>query len=446
MKLPIKHIIRGLSILVLFLFLLSYYSYLIYNAAIEGKESGFVAHHLTNFANYPRLVKEVLTSNELSGIPPTYIELDSSFHETNHLNYDLFALNSFWNMHTNAWDIKLFNLKNDSLEYKWTLAKQGLDFTTTDYNFPNAMPRNCIVFPDRSIIVSTDEAANLMRLDAHSQPIWINHQFIYHHSLNLDADSNIWACTSDLNHKGQMPVKAIRNINGTTYRYKEEYITKVDKNTGKVLFRKGVAELLTDNHYSNFVYGFSDPDKNAHNPIHLNDIQPVLKDGKYWKKGDLFLSLRHRSLIILYRPSTNKIIRLIFGEFINQHDVDIISDTEISIFNNNFIHFERDSVSSYCIKVDTLASSEIVTYDFQDSSFKKMYAPYLKQEHIWTETQGIHKILENGDTFIESQNQGKIFIINDSGVVMRKMLHAPLEHYAYHPNWIRIYEKLPYKK
>ena len=45
--------------------------------------------------------------------------------------------------------------------------------------------------------------------------------------------------------------------------------------------------------------------------LHLNDIQPALTDSPYWKKGDLFLSLRHKSLILLYRPSTGKIIWMI---------------------------------------------------------------------------------------------------------------------------------------
>ena len=39
-------------------------------------------------------------------------------------------------------------------------------------------------------------------------------------------------------------------------------------------------------------------------------------------------------LVILYRPSNNKIIKVIRG-FLNQHDVDIIDDRRISIYNNN---------------------------------------------------------------------------------------------------------------
>ena len=55
----------------------------------------------------------------------------------------------------------------------------------------------------------------------------------------------------------------------------------------------------------------------------------------FWEKGDLFLSLRNLSAIVHYRPSNNKIINYITGPFIKQHDVDIISDEEIMIFNNN---------------------------------------------------------------------------------------------------------------
>ena len=71
--------------------------------------------------------------------------------------------------------------------------------------------------------------------------------------------------------------------------------------------------------------------------MHLNDIQPVLYDGNYMKKGDLLLSVRNISLIILYRPSNNKILKIIEGEFLNQHDVDIINDSTISIYNNNLL-------------------------------------------------------------------------------------------------------------
>ena len=56
-------------------------------------------------------------------------------------------------------------------------------------------------------------------------------------------------------------------------------------------------------------------DKYSKDPLHLNDIEPVLYDGNYMKKGDLLLSVRNISLIILYRPSNNKILKIIEENF-----------------------------------------------------------------------------------------------------------------------------------
>jgi hypothetical protein len=70
-------------------------------------------------------------------------------------------------------------------------------------------------------------------------------------------------------------------------------------------------------------------------PTHLNDIQPVLADGPYWKKGDLFVSLRNISSIMLYRPSTDQIVWMKRGPWLSQHDVDILDDHRISVYDNN---------------------------------------------------------------------------------------------------------------
>lgn len=444
MKPLLTKIAKGLSIFVLLFSALCYYSNVVYHAA-SSKDSGFFTQQLIDFATYPDHIKEVLTSNELAGIPSTYVKEDSSFQPLNKLNYDLFAVNSFWNIETHSWDIKLFNLKNDEVLFKWNLPENLLSFHTTDFVFPNAAPRNCIVFPDKSILVSADESANLMRLDAHSKPIWIDRSLIYHHSLNLDADSNIWACTSDLNIDKRHHLKGIKNFDGTVFKYKENYITKVNKNTGKILFHKAIGQIFIDNHYSNFLVGFSDPMvENTRDPIHINDIQPILYDSKHWKKGDLLISFRHRSLVMLYRPSSNKIIRFIYGDFIAQHDVDVVSDSEISIFNNDFIRFQGETIHDTCQVIDSVNSSEIVIYNFEDSTCRTYLEKHMVEDSIWTETQGLHEKLSNGDIFVESQNSSELYIINDQGFVMKKVLPSPIEGYNYHTNWIRLYEKIPF--
>ena len=89
-----------------------------------------------------------------------------------------------------------------------------------------------------------------------------------------------------------------------------------------------INEIFAENNLSHLIVTA----KETGNPFHLNDIQPVLTDGSFWKKGDLFLSLRNLSMIMLYRPSTNKVLWHQQGPWIYQHDVDIMSENDLSIF------------------------------------------------------------------------------------------------------------------
>ena len=80
------------------------------------------------------------------------------------------------------------------------------------------------------------------------------------------------------------------------------------------------------------------------------------------EKGDLFLSLRSQNMIILYRLSTNKIISHITGPFSNQHDVDIISDKEISIFNNNIYFYKGERIDNARIHFVGVPDIEILKF------------------------------------------------------------------------------------
>ena len=98
---------------------------------------------------------------------------------------------------------------------------------------------------------------------------------------------------------------------------------------------------------------------NFNNPLYINDVEPALSDTIFWKSGDVFISSKGLSAIIHYRPETNKVINFIKGPFYMQHDVNIIDDRKISIFNNNNTLKEN---SKY---------SEVIIYDFEKKNFYK---------------------------------------------------------------------------
>ena len=111
-------------------------------------------------------------------------------------------------------------------------------------------------------------------------------------------------------------------------------------------------------------------------------------------------------MIILYRPEENRIIDIIQGPFLNQHDVDIISDYEISIFNNNLKHYPNKSEAF---------NTEIIIYNFKTKKFSKYFNKSLLKHDVITDYQGVHKILPDGQLFIESTTSGRILFFNNKG-------------------------------
>ena len=118
-------------------------------------------------------------------------------------------------------------------------------------------------------------------------------------------------------------------------------------------------------------------------PIHANDVQPALFSTEYWKKDDVFISIRNQSAIIHFRPSTNKVINYIKGPFFQQHDVDIISNEEISIFNNNNRPGLKGQYSNQLI------------YNLREKKFVKKFERELKKENLKTITEGGSEILDD---------------------------------------------------
>lgn len=95
-------------------------------------------------------------------------------------------------------------------------------------------------------------------------------------------------------------------------------------------------------------------------PLHLNSVYPAKKSTDLIKKGDLLLSLRHKSMLLVYRPSTEKIIWYKIGPWLNQHSAKFNNKNQIYLFNNNIIdtHYNRTSENAYLN-----ISNEILLHD-----------------------------------------------------------------------------------
>lgn len=230
-----------------------------------------------------------------------------------------------------------------------------------------------------------------------------------------------------------------KNPDGKIIGYEDDYLVQIDSETGKMLYHKSIGDILIENSYEGLLLGGQ-----LYDAIHLNDIQPVLEDGLHWNRGDLFVSIRNRNTILHFRPSTNELLRAISGPFLKQHDVDVISSEEISIFNNNaiFAHqYTSEGNNDSELRTD-IQSSDVVLYNYPLDSFYYPFRNYFIEENIYTGTEGLSEILSNGDIYVESQNNGKMYISRENETIWSGYFEASKDGYVQTPCWVRIYETL----
>ena len=291
---------------------------------------------------------------------------------------DIVDLNNFEVIHTYKHDIAEMNdqVTNTEVFPRIKIDNAPIRFT---YQHP-------LILDDGSLISIYGPA---FKLDFCSNLKWINDKNYFHHSNMLDHEGNIWI-------GGIMNPQSKYVKKYATKDYADDAIIKINTD-GKILYYKSVTEILIENNLVDANIFFSGDD-----PIHLNDIEPSFSDTEYWKQEDVFLSPRSQSAIVHYRPSTNKVINYITGPFAQQHDVDIISDKEISIFNNNNFLVDNEY-------------SEVVIYNFETNEFRTLFNDQLQKNNFKTIGAGLSHIFNDGALMVEEQNHGRIILFNNEG-------------------------------
>tara|TARA_B100001989_G_C24541871_1_gene468109 strand:+ start:926 stop:2302 length:1377 start_codon:yes stop_codon:yes gene_type:complete len=381
---------------------------------LGGTKLGKVSETALFLAKIPTKIKDIFVNFEPLQVKDRFPLLEG-FNGTPHSNesylllsryegvlkegiVELVDLTNFKVLHTWNPDIDEFNKSVDKVDEFKFLKRDNNNFRQRLFH--------PILTRDGGLIFNS---SSFRKIDACSKLVFQNTHDIFHHSIETDIEGNIWV-PSHMYPQSLTVEKVGREIpadNG----YFDDAIVKLSPD-GKILFEKSLSQIFIDNglEYLIFSLGGSYPMGSVNlriDPIHLNDIQPVDFDGKFWKKGDVFLSLRHQSMVLLYRPSTNKIIWKRTGPFFYQHDVDIINDHKISVFNNNSKDFASGNV------VD--GNNEVIIYDFETDEYSTYLSDSLMKNDVRTITGGLNQILSNGDLFVHETNYGRTLYFNSDG-------------------------------
>lgn len=428
------------SYVILILALLSLHTFFVKKHTLSPKDDSTYGSIINGLASIPALVNEVVSSNEVKGIPNYYIATDSAFQPFNKLSENIFGSYSIFNKETGEWEVHLHNFKTEETLHKWAFKEANYNNSKSPRLYTNSEVANPIILADSSVLAGHIGSYNFLKLDKNSNILWKNNDYFVHHSANLDSSGNVWICGRKEN--AQTYHSANKNY---TKPYMDDLIVQLDGKTGSAIFEKSVIEILKSNHYQSYAFGMNGTIKDQlskSDPIHLNDIQPVLTSGKYAQEGDVWVSMRNNSTIFLYRPSTNKIIHLINGPLIHQHDVDVINDSIISIFNNNYVTHHKGNELNTTGRIDTLKAVQMLTYNIADQTFTNVLEDELNRENIFTPTEGLAEFTNTNYLYIEAQNYGKIYFFKGDQLEYRNYFNNDIEGYTETPHWVRIYSDL----
>jgi Arylsulfotransferase (ASST) len=256
------------------------------------------------------------------------------------------------------------------------------------------------------------DSGPLVRIDACSKVIWTL-DGIFHHSIERDADGILWVpyTPAASNRPG------VRNV------FRDDGLARISPD-GRLLSVVLLMDILRENGLAYIV----ESQPYADDPLHLNDIEPILETGPFWSKGDVFLSLRHQSLVMLYRPSTGKVIWHKQGPWRMQHDINVIDKNRISVFDNRVKFSDKSTVDE---------SNNIIIYDFISNTIDESWVSAFRDNDIRTVTQGRGTPLPNGDFFVEETENGRALRMSKDGTLRWDYVTANSEMERLYLAWSR---------
>ncbi|MFK7876188.1 MAG: arylsulfotransferase family protein [Paracoccaceae bacterium] len=250
---------------------------------------------------------------------------------------------------------------------------------------------------------------------------WVNAEFQYHHSLERAADGTYWSVgTTTPDIQGQ----------GLDSTFRDNRAIQLSPE-GEVLFDKSVMEILEKAGLLNLTYDY---DTYQRDPIHLNDIQPVYTDGNVAKRGDLYLSLGHLNMAMLYRPSTDELVWWTQDYMMHQHDIDIIGPDTIQLFDNR----RKTGPDGQPM---TISNNEMLRFDLPNRTGKPFMTEQMASLDVKTQNQGLADVIEGSGIMMEDTNAGRLVKFNDTGELDWTYLNRSNNGRVWTLNWSRYLPK-----
>ncbi|MGE0813575.1 MAG: arylsulfotransferase family protein [Vicinamibacterales bacterium] len=304
------------------------------------------------------------------------------------------------------WPVRYFDLFPDSSH-----VLPPADRPKTEWNVE---PHDGLALPDGSVVFNF-ENKGLVRLDRCGDVVWTLPRMA-HHVISPNADGTFWV-------GGRRYVEGPSPYPPLETPFHEETAMRVSAH-GQVLQEISVLKALLDGAPGVFFGGLSNEVPRG-DMLHLNDIEelpPNIADRfPRMSAGDLLLSMRDLSLLMVLNPSTGQVVWRRVGRWIRQHDPDFRPDGTITVFSNNPLPAFASPAGARR-RDGPLGASTILDLDPVTGATNVVYGGS-PDGYFYTPIRGKHEWLSNGNLLIVEANAGRVFEVAPDGEVVWEFLN-----------------------
>jgi len=281
------------------------------------------------------------------------------------------------------------------------------------------------LLPDGSIVFNFSELGTV-KLDKCGVVQWTLDRMT-HHSITANTDGSFWIPAR--NDPREVPddlrlfgiTKEELGISGRGY---EDLLLLVDAN-GQVKKEISVLRALVDGGFEQQLFDVGRISK--FDPTHVNDIEvvsPALANRIAGvEEGDLLVSIRNLHMLVILDSDSGQIKWHHTGPWVRQHDPDINEQGIIEVFNNRS---EYDQLGRHS---DRIPGSNLISLDPSTGHTTIIY-PQPGQDSFYTDIQGTHQRLGNGNRLINESKAGRVFEVDRKGDIVWEYIKPYDDQYA----------------
>lgn len=282
-----------------------------------------------------------------------------------------------------------------------------LDIGSNKYIQPELLNSHRIQHPnivDQRRVVYMNQYNCLVMADLVENQILWEIKGAFHHSIEVDHEGFLWVCASG------KPGQVWGNTGGTgnrNFEYEDNYVVKIDKN-GVIQGCKSVTAILCKNRLEYLLDGVSNRYLN-HDPVHLNQVTPVLETRRGLKSGEIILSLRNLSTLLIVNFDSEEVKWTSTGPWMNQHCVQILDNGLLSVLDNHAAPDNR-----WGPWLDESWESCVYLVDVNENTKTRMDMRFGNNQRLRIAAEGRAYVFKSGEMIVEDSMDGTLIFYDSN--------------------------------